>query len=588
MTSPNVPYSKFACLLIWLCIVIASLLHFATNGVADVISWDVYGYYLYLPAILKYGDIVEYKFAFDHLEQYPIAANLFQIYELPNGRMGPIYTGGMAILYLPFYLLADLFAHLTSYKADALSAPYQIGIILAAWSYAALGLRYARKFLMAVGVNDLIIAIVLIIVCLGTNYFHYSAINCGMPHAILYSLYTMLLYYTYRWHQNPNTRDTAFIAVIIALLSIARPSEVISLFIPLFYGVYSIPTLKSKIKLVGEHFAQVLLLALIGFSIVGLQVLFWKIGVDHYIFNGYTSGSFDFDSPHFMEGLFSYRAGWLLYTPVMVLFLMGLFLLPKKFPKWTLGIWFFFFLNIYVVFSWYMWWYASSFGMRALVQSYALLLLPGCALLGSVWQWPYLRNAIISVAVLLIGLNQFQHWQYNNRIIMYDGMNQTYYWEVFGSTKQDRTLWKYLDSDEKRPVHLSLVDARECLNKKFPENKLSPSKPFNGKISVKISEENISHYSKKWLRVGSHLKYVGNDFYMHETAKLVCSVNRNGKNIKWTGVRVQRIINENEWTWTDFDFEIPDLEIGDELSILLWNAGPDILYLKELEGCVYK
>jgi hypothetical protein len=87
----------------------------------------------------------------------------------------------------------------------------------------------------------------------------------------------------------------------------------------------------------------------------------------------------------------------------------GILLLRRHLPalRWSIGV--FFLLNLFVVSSWSCWWYADSFGQRALVQSYAVMALP----LGAVLVWLRGRKlwwSIPGVAVLL-GLTAFNLFQ---------------------------------------------------------------------------------------------------------------------------------------------------------------------------------
>ena len=79
------------------------------------IAWDVSGYYLYLPAVFIYDDLRELKFLPDIIEKYkPSIApdQAFAYGETAEGQPRYVmkYSAGMALLYLPFFLLALFFA----------------------------------------------------------------------------------------------------------------------------------------------------------------------------------------------------------------------------------------------------------------------------------------------------------------------------------------------------------------------------------------------------------------------------------------------------------------------------------------------
>src|SRR5689334_8305555 len=95
-------------------IVFFSFLAIQTNvNKPDVITWDVYGYYVPLPAAFIYHDLSHYGFAEDHLNKYKFSSALYQVETLANGNRIPIYTIGIAIMELPFFLAADLFTRVS-------------------------------------------------------------------------------------------------------------------------------------------------------------------------------------------------------------------------------------------------------------------------------------------------------------------------------------------------------------------------------------------------------------------------------------------------------------------------------------------
>ena len=145
--------------IIGLILIISSLIHHLSDEVISVISWEVYGYYIYLPAIFKYGDTTHYLFSTTHLSQYYISSDLYQVIDW-NGSKTPIYTIGMALIYLPFYFIADIVAFLSpNYANDGLSTPYQWGIIIASWVYAGIGLYYSRLGLKAMKFPDHVVSL---------------------------------------------------------------------------------------------------------------------------------------------------------------------------------------------------------------------------------------------------------------------------------------------------------------------------------------------------------------------------------------------------------------------------------------------
>ena len=51
---------------------------------------------------------------------------------------------------------------------------------------------------------------------------------------------------------------------------------------------------------------------------------------------------------------------------------------------------------------------------------------------------------------------------------------------------------------------------------------------------------------KHWVRVQSQVKALGDQFNQHQQARLVLTQKRGDENIKWTGVRIQHLMDVNE------------------------------------------
>ena len=81
----------------------------------------------------------------------------------------------------------------------------------------------------------------------------------------------------------------------------------------------------------------------------------------------------------------------------------------------TLGI------AIYVVFSWWTWWYGGSFGSRPMIDYYGLMAFPMAALIQKLAEtkW-WIRIVTTTVFVFFIYLNQFQMSQYRTSLLHWD------------------------------------------------------------------------------------------------------------------------------------------------------------------------
>jgi hypothetical protein len=112
-------------------------------------------------------------------------------------------------------------------------------------------------------------------------------------------------------------------------------------------------------------------------------------------------------------------------------------------------------LNIYIIFSWWCWWYGGGFGQRAFIDSYALMAVAAAALLSSACaaarRW--LRRTIITLFLLLTSIGIFCNIQYYHGAIHWDSMTKAAFWDSFGRVRPSERfndLLKAPDYDKAR------------------------------------------------------------------------------------------------------------------------------------------
>ena len=93
----------------------------------NILSWDVFGYYLYLPTTFIYHDLglVNKEVIVNLIEQYNSTSSFYQVNPTESGLYVMKYSMGMAILYFPFFLLGWLGAIVFDYPIDGFSEPFQ-------------------------------------------------------------------------------------------------------------------------------------------------------------------------------------------------------------------------------------------------------------------------------------------------------------------------------------------------------------------------------------------------------------------------------------------------------------------------------
>ncbi len=444
-----------------------------------VSRWDVFGYYLYLPATTVYDDLAELKFIPPLLDRTALTnrgnpANPLGNYEVSRAQTNPDryvikYTMGQAILWWPFFQAAHFYTrHYGAYPADGYSAPYQLALYLAGLSYALLGLGLLRRVLLRY-FSDQLSAIVLIIIYFGTNYLSYSVFRSLYSHNSLFMLHAATLLLVSKWLERPHWRYTLGLGLTTGLAVLIRPSEIIILLVPLLLGVATLADLQARFRLARQHGGQVALAALVA-GVVNLpQLLYWHRMSGHWLYDSYPGEKFDFLNPKLVSGLFSFNNGWLTYTPVMVLALLGIGVLWFERREWFWLLAAYLPLHLWISYSWWCWWYMDSVGSRTMVQAYPVLALPLGVCLHSLWQRGLrVRVATVAAVLVCIAINVLQTWQARQGIYVTENMNSRYYGAIFGKTYVSKDALMKYDANEATP-DLNALQAEQVYYNDFSQ-----------------------------------------------------------------------------------------------------------------------
>src|SRR5690606_25911576 len=193
------------------------------------------------------------------------------------------------------------------------------------------------------------------------------------------------------------------------------------------------------------------LLAALLFALIGsLQLLYWKYVTGHFLVYSYQEQSFSWLTPHFNKGFFSFRSGWLIYTPAMALSIIGFYWLNRYQPQISKSILIFSVLFIYICFAWDIWWYGGSLGIRAMVQAYAVLAFP-LAAFTQFWQQSKWKIPVVLFLVFCIWYNFWlTHQAHRGGLLVAGDMTNTYFFKVFGKSREtiDPDSPKFLDINE--------------------------------------------------------------------------------------------------------------------------------------------
>ncbi len=414
---------------------------------------DIDQYYSYLPAFFIHDDL---DFKFQHS---------YWLIDSKSGQKVPKVTMGLAMMNLPFFLAADTWAKNSTYERDGYSLPYVICIRTGALLYFFLGMLFLSKALLRF-FSELTVAITCVFLFLGTNLFYYTLGQAEYPHSYLFALFSIIIYSSVIWHDEGRSRHVLLIGFLGGLCALIRPTAVFILILPLLYGINSNEMLKEKMTFFWKEKWKIIG-ALILFAIVlSPQLAFWKVQTGSWVFFSYGSDErFFFASPHVIDFLVSYRKGWLLYTPMMLFSIFGLLLFRGSSKSFQVVVPIILVLTVYVFSSWWSWWFGGSFGMRAMVQYYAVLAIPLAALISfSLRRWPTSVLAL-SIGAFFLLLNLFQTGQYRRNMIHWDGMTKEAYWFSITHPKFKKQDWKTFESYLQRPDYDAAKKGETISNK---------------------------------------------------------------------------------------------------------------------------
>lgn len=393
----------------------------------SIIQYDVTSYYSYLPAAIIYQDLT-----FSFVDNLPkdIRDKIFNVkYE---GKITQKMTLGVALLLLPFFLSAHGYSVINSLPLTGYTAVYEFSIALASLFYFAIGLIYLRKSLIKF-FNDPVTSITLVLISLATNLFYYTIYEPGMPHVYSFSLFSVFLYVTIKWHQKTSTINSILLGLILGLITLVRPTDVVAFIVLILFAVFDKKSFVNKVQIVRNRWVNVLIIGCFVLVALSPQFAYWKYVTGKYIYYSYNDETFYFKNPYILEGLFGFRKGFFIYSPAMIFLLPGLFLAIKHKKSFGFAVTFFFILNVYIIFSWWCWWYGGSFGSRPIVNSLAILSLPIGAFIEKCLKYGRVVKILVLTSIIFfIKLNFFQSDQYKKGLLHYEGMNAKLYFSIFG------------------------------------------------------------------------------------------------------------------------------------------------------------
>ena len=548
------------------------------SGSEATISWDASGYYMYLPAIFIYKDIKHCHFKDYVLDTYHPTPNfqLAYIYP-PTGNYVMKYSSGQAILMSPFFFAAHAIAKFSHrYPADGFSYPYQIALGIGMLLYTFIGLWFLRKILLEY-YADSTVAISLIAIVCGSNYINYCAIDHMLTHNTLFTLYCLLIYCTIQFYKSPKSLWALLIGSLVGLCTLIRPTDIVSVIIPLLWGISDFKTLKERINFVLSRFKYFVIAAIAAACFISVQIMYWKWTSGKWLYYSYPDEGFSWLHPHILSYPFSYRSGWLLYSPMLIFAFVGIYSLVKRKTN-VVAVLSFMLIDIYIVSAWDPWWY----GGRAMVQSYPILLFSIAALIDDVNRTKVLKWLFYTLFGLFTYLNiWWVHNSHRGHVQVYD-ITKAYYWAVVGRWNINDNITKLLDQpDYCRGTHehcqtiytndFESDSSENTIIEGITGKSIFLDKDHQSTKTYFLTTSNLTH---KWVSASADFRISQKEYETKRMTQFLVKFYNHDEVVKEGCLRVYRLLTDGETKNISIDMKVPDLPFQ-KIGVTFINAEGD-------------
>lgn len=332
---------------------------------------DKSGYYVYLPLAINYG-FSGNRFP-DSVDQK--TGNGFRI---ENDKVITKYTYGVALMQLPFYLMADLLSESLGQERNGFSPVYHWSVNVAAVFYLMLGMillyGYFSGFL-----KKRTSLILLIVMLAGTNLYLYSIDETGMSHIYSFALFSAFLnrLTVYSEAKKISIHQLFLLSAIAGLIIVVRPLNILFLLVSFFLLNRTNEVTWQWLN--NNILNKNLLLIIITIIILLIpQIIYWKYAFGSYFVNPYPGEGLNWLSPQPTITLFSPNNGLFIYTPLFFVIIFALiyciYYNIQKQKAIILSITLLVFT--YILSSWWLPSFGCSFGARNYVEYYTIFILP--------------------------------------------------------------------------------------------------------------------------------------------------------------------------------------------------------------------
>lgn len=293
------------------------------------------------------------------------------------------YPLGTTLLQLLFLLVGLLVGKIAGMDLQGGLAPvFQGSVFVAAACYAffAIILIYAmlkKKY------GEKVAVITCACMIWGTMFLEYATQKASFSHAYGFFMCTLFVYFV-DWYESVYTDDCSIkkkwcmdltLGILLGIIVLVRNTNVIIGFVYLFYQVSSKKGFVERLK---KLFSKKIFVQILGCAaIYAMQVLAWKLQTGRWILYSYGDESFAYlTNPKVLEVLFSDVKGLFIYSPVLILSILGMIVNRKENKEYGIAQWVIFILQTYIISAWWCWWLGCCYGERMYCDFLVIFAIP--------------------------------------------------------------------------------------------------------------------------------------------------------------------------------------------------------------------